>query len=79
MLGISHYNLDVIKYLGGIHNNLRRYVILFKPRTIYESYVEAHYLENMVMDKGQPSGSNKNTTKMLQKREIRSEKENIRK
>ena len=32
---------------------------LFKPRTINEACVQAQYMENMGMTKGQPSGSKK--------------------
>ena len=40
MMGISPTNLDVLlKYLGSLHNHLKRHFILFKPKTIDETYV----------------------------------------
>ena len=40
-LGISPKNLDVLlKYLGGIHSDLQKKVMLFKPMTIDEAYVQ---------------------------------------
>jgi hypothetical protein len=40
MLGISPKTLDVLlKYLGGLHSDLRRQVMVFEPRTIDETYV----------------------------------------
>jgi hypothetical protein len=32
-------------------------VTLFKPKTLVEAYVQAHYLESMSHEKGKPSGS----------------------
>jgi len=57
VLGISPKNQDVVlNYLGGLHNHLRRQVMLFKPRKIDEASMQARYLENVDKKKGQPSG-----------------------
>jgi hypothetical protein len=53
MLGISPKNPYVLlKYLGGLHNHLRKQVMLFKPKKIDEACVKAHYLENIGHKKG---------------------------
>jgi hypothetical protein len=58
MLGISPKNPDaLLKYLGGLHNHLRKKVILFKPSTMDEACVQAHYMDNIGHKKGKPSGS----------------------
>jgi hypothetical protein len=45
MLGISPKNPNVLlKYLGGLHNHLRKKVMLFNPGTIDEACVKARYL-----------------------------------
>jgi hypothetical protein len=58
VLGISPRNPDVVlKYLGGLHGHLWNKVMLLKPKTVDEAYVQARYLENIGHKKGQPSGS----------------------
>jgi hypothetical protein len=57
-VGFSPKTLDVLlKYSGGLHSDLRKQVMLFKPRTIDEAYVKAQYPENICHKKGQPNGS----------------------
>ena len=49
----------LIKYFGCLNRHLWRKVTLLKPMTINEACVQAQYMENMGMTKGQPSGSKK--------------------
>ena len=67
----------LIKYLGCLNRHLWRQVTLFKPRTINEACVQAQYMENMGMTKGQPSGSKKKGNQVASK-EKKSGKERIR-
>jgi hypothetical protein len=56
MMGISPKNPDVLlKYLGGLHNHLRKQVMFFDPRITDEACVQARYLENIGYKKGNPS------------------------
>ena len=58
MLGISSKNPNVLlKYLGGLRTHIQRHVMVFNPRSIDESYVQALYLENIVQKKGKESSS----------------------
>jgi len=58
MLGISPKNPNtLLKYLGGLHNDLRKKVMLFKPRTTDEACVQAHCLDNIGHKKWFPNGS----------------------
>jgi hypothetical protein len=57
MLGTSPKNpYVVLKYLGGLYNDLRKKVILFKPMNVDEAYVKENYLEIIGHTKGNPSG-----------------------
>jgi hypothetical protein len=48
MLGISPKNPKVLlKYLRGLHSHLPKQVMLFKPKIVDETCVQAHYLENI--------------------------------
>ena len=44
---------------GGIQSHLWKQVMLFKPRTVDETFVQAKYLENIGYKKGQQSGYKK--------------------
>lgn len=44
-----------IKYLGGLHNDIRRQITLFKPKTIDEACVHAQHRE-FKKRKGFPNG-----------------------
>jgi hypothetical protein len=57
MLGISPKNPNVLNYLGGLHSNLQKKVILLEPVTMDEVCVQAQYLENLGQNKGKPNGS----------------------
>ena len=58
MLGISPKNPYVLlKYLVCVNSHLQRQVMLFKPNTTDEVYVQEQHLENIGHKKGQPSGS----------------------
>jgi hypothetical protein len=57
MSRISPKNLDVLlKYLGGLHDDLRRQMVLFKTRTVDEAYVQARHLDTD-KKKRKPNGS----------------------
>ena len=58
MLSISPKNPDVLlKYLGGLHRHLREQVMMFKPKTMDETCVQAQYLKNIGLKRAQSSGS----------------------
>ena len=60
MLGISLKSPNVLlKYLGGLHSHIRNQEMIFKPRTVDETCVQAQYLENLGHKKVHPSDSKK--------------------
>jgi hypothetical protein len=59
MLGISPKNPIVLKYLGGLHNHLRKQVMLFIPRKLDDACIQTQYLENIGQKNEKPSGSKK--------------------
>jgi len=58
MLKLSEMNVDVLlKYLGSLHRHMREKVILFKPKSTDEAYVQTQYLENIGIKRVESSGS----------------------
>ena len=58
MLGIPPKNPDVLlKYLGGLHCHLHEQIMLFKPKSVDETCVQAQYLGNIRLKRVQSSGS----------------------
>jgi len=58
MLGISPKNPYVLlKYSGGLHFHLHEQVMLFKPKMVDATCVQAQYLQNIGLKRVQSSGS----------------------
>jgi hypothetical protein len=68
---------SMCKVFGHLHSHFQKQMMLLKSRTIDELYVRSQYLENIGHKKGQLSGINRNTIKIIPRRRRRSGKEKI--